>query len=106
MRGRHDPEHTTPMPNQLSLFGSAGPQPPALPDGFRYAPDVIGPAMDQPITLAGNHFPLNGAAAPSIPPGNSAHNQFAIPEEARSNRSACSQSSSVSMFALCAGSSI
>ena len=37
------------MPNQLSLFGSAGPQPPALPDGFRYAPDVIGPAAEAAV---------------------------------------------------------
>ena len=37
------------MPNQLSLVGSAGPQPPALPDGFRYAPDVIGPAAEAAV---------------------------------------------------------
>ena len=38
------------MPDQLSLFGSARQQPPpALPDGFRYAPDVIAPAAEAAV---------------------------------------------------------
>ena len=36
------------MPHQLSLFGSVR-QPPALPDGFRYAPDVIAPAAEASV---------------------------------------------------------